>query len=96
MEGLGKRPKDIPRLGTLEKDIEDYEMLELMLEDGDSNKFEAEFKIIELKTFSPQNTIKVMHFYPFMQDKVELKRWTGHQVYIVCIKDMQKEKDGKV
>ena len=40
-------------LATLEKDIEEYEMLELMLEDNDVNKFETEFKILELKTFLP-------------------------------------------
>lgn len=38
---------------TLQKEIEEFQMLELMLEEGDSNKFEAEFKIIELKTYLP-------------------------------------------
>ena len=40
-------------LAALQKDIEDFEMLELMLEDGANEKFEAEFKILELKTFLP-------------------------------------------
>jgi peptide chain release factor 2 len=38
-------------LASLQKDIEDYELLELMAEEGDSNKFEADFKILELKTY---------------------------------------------
>lgn len=38
-------------LASLEKDIEDYEMLELLLEDGDVQNFEKEFTLVELKTY---------------------------------------------
>ncbi|RJR27476.1 PCRF domain-containing protein [candidate division WWE3 bacterium] len=38
-------------LATLQKDIEDYEMLEMMLDDDDPEQFEIEFRILELKTF---------------------------------------------
>jgi peptide chain release factor 2 len=38
-------------LSALQKDIEDYEMLELMAQGEDNAKFEAEFKILELKTY---------------------------------------------
>jgi peptide chain release factor 2 len=66
-------------LSTLEKDIEEYEMLELMLEDGDTNKFEAEFKILELKTFLPSkhdmgNALLSIHAG---QGGTEAMDWTG-------------------
>lgn len=38
-------------LATLKKDIEDYEMLELILEEGNSEEFEKEFKKVEIKLF---------------------------------------------
>ena len=38
-------------LASLQKDIEDYEMLEMMLEDDTPEQFEIEFRILELKTF---------------------------------------------
>ena len=38
-------------LSALEKEIEDYEMLELLLEENDPETFEKEFKKVELKTF---------------------------------------------
>ena len=38
-------------LAELKKDIEEYEMLELMLEEKDFSDFEAEIKKMELKTY---------------------------------------------
>ena len=38
-------------LTTLQKDIEDYEMLELMAEEGQEEEFEKEIKRVEQKTF---------------------------------------------
>jgi peptide chain release factor 2 len=38
-------------LSSLEKDIEDYEMLELFLQDNDTESFDNEIKKIELKTY---------------------------------------------
>jgi peptide chain release factor 2 len=38
-------------LSALEKDIEDYDMLELYAEEGDETNFEKEIKRIELKTY---------------------------------------------
>ncbi|GIW69485.1 MAG: peptide chain release factor 2 [Patescibacteria group bacterium] len=38
-------------LAALKKDIEDYEMLELMAEEGDKENFERELHRLELKTF---------------------------------------------
>lgn len=38
-------------LSTLEKDIEDYEMLELLLADGDEEEFKKAFSQVELKTY---------------------------------------------
>jgi peptide chain release factor 2 len=38
-------------LSTLEKDIEDYDMLELLLEDGDEEEFKKTFSQVELKTY---------------------------------------------
>jgi peptide chain release factor 2 len=38
-------------LGSLQKDIEDYEMLELMAEEGAAEEFEKEIKRVEQKTF---------------------------------------------
>lgn len=44
-QGLSKE------LSTLEKEIEDYEMLELYLENSDSENFEKEVKNLEFKTY---------------------------------------------
>ncbi len=38
-------------LANLQKDIEDFEMLELLAEDGNFEEFEKEFKKVEIKTF---------------------------------------------
>jgi peptide chain release factor 2 len=38
-------------LAALEKDIEDFEMLELILEEGDTEAFEKEFAKLELRTY---------------------------------------------
>lgn len=38
-------------LSSLQKDVEDYDMLELMLEDADTEAFEKEFYKLELKTY---------------------------------------------
>lgn len=38
-------------LSMLEKDIEDFEMLELYISDGDLESFENEIKKVELKTY---------------------------------------------
>jgi peptide chain release factor 2 len=38
-------------LSSLEKDIEDYEMLELVLEEGDEEEFKKAFSQVELKTY---------------------------------------------
>ena len=38
-------------LSLLEKDVEDYEMLELYLSEGDINSFDKEIKRVELKTY---------------------------------------------
>lgn len=41
-------------LSALQKDIEDYEMLELLLGEGELEKFEIEIKVVELKSFLSQ------------------------------------------
>jgi peptide chain release factor 2 len=38
-------------LAALEKDVEDYDMLELLLEEGDEEEFQRSFKAVELKTY---------------------------------------------
>ncbi|OGC70003.1 peptide chain release factor 2 [candidate division WWE3 bacterium RIFOXYC1_FULL_39_7] len=43
-----KISKDV---SSLQRDIEDYEMLELMLEEDKVAEFETDFKVLELKTF---------------------------------------------
>ena len=38
-------------LSALEKEIQDYELLELLLTEGSTDEFEKEFKKLEIKTF---------------------------------------------
>ena len=39
------------RLGEVKKELEDFEMLELLASEGDEEEFEKEYKKLELKTF---------------------------------------------
>lgn len=65
-------------LSSLEKDIEDYEMLELLLEEGNEKEFEAEYKKLELKTFlsEPHDKASAIMSIHAGQGGTEAMDWT--------------------
>lgn len=73
-------------LSMLKKDLEDLEMLELLLEEGDTEKFETEIKVVELKSFLSEkydigNAIVAIHAG---QGGTEAMDWTEmlHRMYL--------------
>jgi len=77
--------KKMKQMAALQKELEDGEMLELLIEDGNAAELEKTVGRFEFALYLPALMTEMMRFLPFTPGREEQKRWIGRVCLIECI-----------